>query len=162
MSIIKKLLGGPGFYMEAGDVPPESAKPSKVQPAVVKAEPKAPIVEKVVAEAPAEVAAPVETETAIATAVAPTKTSIKKKKAAEAAAVEAPTVEAATPIAVLTDVQSLVETAIAQASAEKRDQEAAAERTFATDYLLVPTMNSRRKPGPSLNGFMDMVSTMKR
>lgn len=156
MSIIKKLLGGPGFYMEAEDAPPESATPAKVQPAVVKTEPKAPVAEKVVAEAPVvEAPAPVEPKVDAATDPVPTKTSVKKKKAA------AP-VETAAPVAALTDVQALVENAIAQASVEKSEQEAAAERTFATDYLLVPTMKGRRKPGPSLTGFMDMASTMKR
>ena len=164
MSIIKKLLGGPGYFMDAADKPAESAGST-----AAKATPVAPppVVESpVVPEPPSQLKTVAETATEEVIAEVAT-TSAKKTRKKKTSAVAADPVPAPASVAVsggMTDVQALVEGAIAQASAEsaQQDAETAAEKTFANNYLLVPTIKGRRKPGPSLTGFMDMAGSMRR
>ena len=67
------------------------------------------------------------------------------------------------PAAVVTvdPVQALIDQAIQAASTESQAT-AKAEKTFATDFLVTPARGGRRRPGPSLGGFMDMASKMRR
>ena len=174
MSIIQKLLGGPGFFMEADEetlasIKSAEPKPAKAPEAKVEAPAAPPVVEqKVVAEAPvveAPPAPPATSSEVTVTETAPVAVTVEETpvKADNTAAAVADPVPAANVTGAGPDIQALVDAAIAQASTEAvQSAEAAAEQTFATDYLLVDSMKGRRKPGPSLTGFMDMAGTMRR
>lgn len=181
MSIIQKLLGKSGYFMEADEATltslkstepkPEKAKKEKAKPAPEPKVESAPVVqpvpEEVIQATTESVAAPAPvtsvavtdsgTMTEPASANAAPKKSRKKSKAVVAAA--APAQDAA-----VGDVQALVAAAIAQDSAErvKEAEAGSSDATFATDYLVVPTMKGRRRPGPSLAGFMGMAGSMRR
>jgi len=152
MGIIKKLLGGPDFAMVADD-----AAPTPVQEAVTVIE-ESPDVEKV--EEPAEAVADAASD--VTEAAPAKKRSKRKKKATKATSTAAAGSTAAPASAPVTEdpIQALIDAALAQ-TAPKAETEEEAAQTFATDYLLTPSM-SRRRPGPSLDGFKGMASTMRR
>jgi hypothetical protein len=101
------------------------------QKAAVTTEAPAPVVEAPAPVAAAPAAEPAKTEKKAK------KTSVKKEKKAKEAPVSAPAPVAAAP-----------------AKVEPTEVE------FATKYLITPSM-SRRRPGPSLNGFKDMARKAK-
>jgi len=133
--MLKNLFGGKksNFYLELKETDGE-------QPAAVTAEAPAPVVE---APAPTAEPAPVAPAPAAEPAKAEKKakkTSVKKEKKAKEAQVSAPAPVAATPAQ--------------PAKVEPKEVE------FATKYLISPSL-SRRRPGPSLNGFKDMARKAK-
>lgn len=168
MSIIKKLLGGPGFFAEADES--TAPAPSASQPTVAPAPVAAPVVEEVTVAPEAAAPSGEGAEGAIAAPeAAPVAKKARKskkrksKKKGGSTVDDAVVVAPAAPAAVVTvdPVQALIDQAIQSAST---DSQAAAEegRTFATDFLVTPSRGGRRRPGPSLGGFMDMASNMRR
>lgn len=167
--------------MEADEATLASLKSTEPKPTTTKKEEVKPVSESKVESAPvvqpvpkkvteattASVAAPAPVTSVAATdsgamtepasADAAPKQSRKKSKAVVAAVASAEDAAAG-------DVQALVAAAIAQDSAERVQaaEAGSSETTFATDYLVVPTMAGRRRPGPSLAGFMGMAGSMRR
>ncbi|NET53323.1 MAG: hypothetical protein F6K09_33095 [Merismopedia sp. SIO2A8] len=184
MSIIQKLLGGPGYFMEADEETlskiesSASAKPTSVkqkpvdaapvtsepvvpepvvpEPTVVAVDPEAPVV---VAEQTSMASEAEVVPVAVADQASKKKSRRKKKKTGKASQDNAAVVAPETTVG---DIQSLVDAAIAEASAQVQTEDSAPAQTFSTDFLLTSTMKGRRRPGPSLTGFMDMAGAMKR
>jgi hypothetical protein len=107
------------------------------QQAAVTTEAPAPVVEAPAAVVESAPAPAVESAPAPVAEKKAKKTSVKKEKKAKEAPVSAPAPVAAAP-----------------AKVEPTEVE------FATKYLITPSM-SRRRPGPSLNGFKDMARKAK-
>ncbi|MGK7891438.1 MAG: hypothetical protein AB4042_19080, partial [Leptolyngbyaceae cyanobacterium] len=114
------------------------------------------------APAPEVAAASVAESTTDAVEAAPKKTATSRKKKSKS--VTATPVQASVAAVSSVDpIQALVDAAIAKTTPkEETDQDGSGSQTFATDYLVVPATQGRRRPGPSLSSFKDMAMTMGR
>lgn len=147
----------------------EASTPAKPAPVEQTPAAPAPVTPEPAAVDPAPVASSIATEEsnpATPEVVAPVAEAAPKKKArpSKKSSEEVSQDTAATVVASsVGDIQSLVDAAIAEAAVlTQAEEDATSQATFATDFLLTSTMKGRRRPGPSLTGFMDMASTMKR
>lgn len=150
-----------GFYLELDEsdtsTPQQAAVEQKPEPAKAEA-----TVETPTPVATAEAAA--ETTTPVATTEAPkpksarqakkeelakAKAEAKAKKQAEAEAKKKAAAPEPTPVAAITSAAALV----------NNKAKGQPEATFATKY--VPMIMPRRRPGPSMNKFMDMAAQMQ-
>ncbi|MEM9214613.1 MAG: hypothetical protein AAGD25_09730 [Cyanobacteria bacterium P01_F01_bin.150] len=148
MSIIKEKLGGPGYFMEVDKAKTADTKPGKSKVAKVDKE-----------EAKAKSASDNKEKEAVEIAA-----DSGQNNESASAPVEAATTSAGNQNSSgVTDVQSLIDNAIAQTTAEstQQEEEAKAERTFATEYLSSGKREKRRRPGPSLTVFRDMAGKMR-
>ncbi|NEQ96435.1 MAG: hypothetical protein F6K30_06880 [Cyanothece sp. SIO2G6] len=154
MGILKNILGEPGFAMEAG--PEDKTANAAATVTAPSQEPIAPVP----TEAP-EIDA---TATAVEPSPEPAATPKRRARKSKASAENQAPVSQPVVAAPVDPIQALVDAAIAQASSETAAAAAASAeaetKTFATDYLITPTMRGRRRPGPSVAKFMDIAMTM--
>ncbi|MEB3229880.1 MAG: hypothetical protein VKJ64_02640 [Leptolyngbyaceae bacterium] len=143
MGILKKFLGEPGFAVEAE--PADEAVTMETSVVEPTSAPEASAADE--AEGDGAVSAEAE---------APKKPAAPKRKAT----VKTKVSSSSAPVVATDPIQALVDAAIAQASVKNGAGEATPVQTFATDYLVIPSMGGRRRPGPSLSPFMDISTTM--
>lgn len=137
-----------GFYMELDEsetsTPEQAAVEQKPEPAKAEA-----TVETATVEATAEASKPKSARQAKKEELAKAKAEAKAKKKAEAEAKKKAATPEPTPVAAITSAAALV----------NNKAKGQPETTFATKY--VPMIMPRRRPGPSMNKFMDMAAQMQ-
>jgi hypothetical protein len=147
--MLKKLFGGQksSYFLELDESKSQ-------QPTTTKTEAPAEPVEEKKAE-PAETTAVEESKAKPAETKKTTKTSVKNKSKAKAAQ-PAPAPKAPEPK--VSDPEAIIRAAVSKKDSNgKADAQAVG---FATQYVMLPTM-SRRRPGPSLNMFLNMARQAK-
>ncbi|NEO35851.1 MAG: hypothetical protein F6J90_05730 [Moorea sp. SIOASIH] len=137
-----------GFYMELDEsetsTPQQPAVEQKPEPAKAEA-----TAETATVEATAKASKPKSARQTKKEELAKAKAEAKAKKKAEAEAKKKAAAPEPTPVAAITSAAALV----------NNKAKGQPETTFATKY--VPMIMPRRRPGPSMNKFLDMAAQMQ-